>query len=410
MNSVDIFTLGLGLESPWYVKEVKLLASESSHKKELHIHIDFAKGSEFKLSDGSLCKAYDTVDRTWQHLNFFEHVCYLHARIPRVTLSDGKVRTIDVPWARKGSGFTLMFEAYVMLLIESEMPISKISKCLNTTAPRIWRIFNFWIEKAVCSDDLSSVCEIGIDETSAKKGHDYVSLMVDMNTRRVIDVQEGKDKEVVKKFAYTLEGKGGNRKQIEQVCIDMSPSFIAGTLEMFSNAQQTFDKFHLIQHLNQAMDEVRKLERKGNELLKNHKYTFLRNRNKLSKSKNEELEYLLATYPVLGEAYRLKEMFRDVFEIEDPEEAKSYLLFWCDLVMEKEIFAFKEFANMIKAHWFGIVNYFDYKITNGILEGINSKIQLIKRRARGYRDVKNFINMIHFCCGKLKFAYPQYSL
>lgn len=407
MNSVDIFSMALGLESPWFVSEVKFEVSPEKGNKELHIYIDFAKGSKFLLDDGLSYNAYDTEDRTWQHLNFFEHVCYLHARVPRVTVASGKVRTVSVPWSRKGSGFTLLFEAYVMLLIDSEMPVCKVAKCLNTTAPRIWRIFNYWIERAVSNDDLSSVCEVGIDETSSKKGHDYVSLMVDMATHRVIDVQEGKDKSVVENFAHTLEAKGGNRKHIEQVCIDMSASFIAGTLGMFSNASLTFDKFHLIQHANNAMDEVRKLERKGNEAIKKHKYTFLKDQNKLSKSKKGELDYLLMNYPVLGEAYRLKEMFRDTFKIVNPDEAKSYLLFWCDLANDSGIQPFKKLVAMIKTHWFGIVNYFDSNITNGVLEGINSKIQLIKRRARGYRNIKSFINMIHFCCGKLKFDYPH---
>ena len=129
-----------------------------------------------------------------------------------------------------------------------------------------------------------------------------------------------------------------------------------------------------------------------------------------SASKKGALDHLLMTYPVLGDSYRLKEMFRDTFNIEDSEEAKSYLQFWCDLAWDSGIQPFRKFATMIKAHWYGIVNYFDSRMTNGLLEGINSKIQLIKRRARGYRNIKTFINMIHFCCGKLKFDYPQYSL
>ena len=115
-------------------------------------------------------------------------------------------------------------------------------------------------------------------------------------------------------------------------------------------------------------------------------------------------------YPHLGEAYRLKEMFLDVFDIEEPEQAKGYLKFWCDLATEAAIQPFIKFVNLIKAHWWGIVNYFESRITNGILEGINSKIQLAKRRARGYRNIKNYMNMIFFTCGKLKFDYPLYSL
>ncbi len=410
MNNTEIFTLALGLCSPWFVSETRFESSSiCSLSKELHIYIDFKRGSEFAYENNSGLKAYDTVDKTWQHLNFFQHKCYLHARVPRVRLANGEIHLVRVPWARGGSGFTLMFEAFSMLLIEKEMPVSKAAETVSVTAHRLWRVFDYWIGKAVEQDDISSICEVGIDETSSKKGHDYVTVFVDMESRRVVDIEHGKEKDAVKKFVEKLELKGGDRKQVEQVSIDMSPAFISGAFEMFPNAQLTFDKFHIIQHLNMAMDQVRKLERKGNQLIKGHKYTFLKDRNKLTARQEESLDYLLAYYPVLGEAYRLKEMFKDVFQIQDPQEAKGYLKFWCDMANESNIQPCIKFANMIKARWFGIVNYFDTRLTNGILEGINSKIQLLKRRARGYRKISNFINMIHFCCGKLNFHYPLYS-
>jgi transposase len=409
-NSAEIFSLALGLKEPWFVEEVTFVDVGVSNKKELHIHINFQKGHEFVFEDGSRGKGYDTCERTWRHLDFFQHKCYLKARFPRVELADGKVRQVSVPWVRAGSGFTLLFEAYSMLLIESEMPVSKVANCVKVTATRIWRVFNYWIERARRNDDLCNVCELGIDETSSKKGHNYVTSFVDMEQRRVIDVQSGKDKETITNFVEQLELKGGDRKQIEQVCIDMSAAYIAGTMNMFQNSQITFDKFHIVQHLNNAMDDVRKKERIGNELIKNHKYTYLRPNKKLSQSKRNELEYINMLYPKLGEAYRLKEMFLDVFNIENADEAKGYLQFWCDLVIESAIQPFIKFVNLIKSHWFGIVNYFDSKLNNGILEGINSKIQLAKKRARGFRNINNYINMIMFVSGKLKFDYPRYSL
>lgn len=409
-NSTEIFSLALGLESPWFIENVKFEKVEEFSKKELHIHINFERGHEFLYSDGQKGKGYDSEYKTWRHLDFFQHKCYLHARVPRIEFETGQVRQVSVPRARDGSGFTLLFEAYAMLLIESEMPVSRVAGCVKVTAPRVWRVFDYWVERARSKDDLSDVCEIGIDETSSKKGHNYVTTFVDMSQRRVIDVQPGKDRETVAGFVEQLELKGGDRKQIEQVCIDMSPAFIAGTLNMFQNSQITFDRFHIIQHLNNAMDEVRKGERAGNELIKNHKYTFLRPNKKLSQKKRNELEYITMLYPNLGEAYRLKELFLDVFDIKNPDRAKGYLKFWCDIVTETGIQPFVKFVNMIKAHWFGIVNYFDSKLTNGILEGINSKIQLAKRRARGFKSVKNYINMIMFTCGKLKLEYPRYSL
>jgi transposase len=409
-NSVQIFSLALGLEEPWFVEGVNFVDVSETSSKELHIRINFCKGHEFTFDDGQKGKGYDTEEKSWRHMDFFQHKCYLTARVPRIELPDGKVRRVSVPWSRSGSGFTLLFEAYAMLLIEGEMPVSKVADRVHVTSPRLWRVFDYWIERAKSKDDLSNVCEVGIDETSTKKGHNYVTTFVDMEQHRVIDVQPGKDSATITGFVEQLELKGGDRKQVEQVCIDMSPAYISGTLEMFQNSQITFDKFHIIQHLNNAMDEVRKKERVGNELIKNHKYTFLRANKKLSDKKRNELEYITMLYPHLGEAYRLKEMFLDVFDIQDKEQAKGYMSFWCDLAVESAIQPFIKFVNLIKAHWFGIVNYFESRLTNGILEGINSKIQLAKRRARGFRKTTNFINMIFFTCGKLKFDYPHETL
>jgi transposase len=116
------------------------------------------------------------------------------------------------------------------------------------------------------------------------------------------------------------------------------------------------------------------------------------------------------TYPTLGEACHLRELFMDMFTVVKPEEAKGSLWFWCDMAMDSKIVPCQKFVNLIKAHWSGIIAYFDKRITNGVPEGINSKIQLPKRRARGYKNIKNFINMIYFLTAKLKFDYPLYSL
>lgn len=407
MNSKEIFGIALGLSSPWYVERVEFL--DSSDSKELHLYLNFERGYHFPTSTGS-STAYDTVERTWQHLNFFQHRCYLHARVPRVKTEDNSIHQVSVPWARENSGFTLLFEAYAMLLIESEMPVSKVSECTKVTSPRIWRVFNYWIRRAVSKDKLDTVTQIGMDETSKKKGHNYITLFADLEQRRTIHVCEGRDAATIKDFSEALGSKGGNKEKIEIVSMDMSPAFISGAMEHLPNAQLVFDKFHLVQSLNKVLDDVRIAERKGNDLLKGHKYTVLKKYNNLSMEKKNELDHILMMYPKLGEAYRLRELFVDVFTIPNSEEAKGYLWFWCDMAMEAKIEPYKKFVAMIKSHWSGITAYFDKRVTNGVLEGINSKIQLAKRRARGYRKVDNFINMIYFLTAKLKFDYPLYSL
>lgn len=410
MNSKEIFSLALNLQSPWYIKDITL---EKEHLKifgRLTIHIDFEKGSLFTLSDGQQYTAYDTEIRTWKHLNFFEHECFIVARVPRVKNKENKVQTVEVPWARPGSGFTLLFEAFAMLLIEKEMPVNKVAQTIRVTAPRLWRVFNYWIKKAVAKDKVSSVEQMGIDETSSRKGHNYVTVTVDVQQKRVIHVSEGKDANAIKQMKEELQLKGLNPEKIKNVCIDMSPAFISGVFDNFSGAAITFDRFHVKKLLNEAFDKVWQLERKGNKLLKGHKYTFLRSYEKLSGKKKEDLNMLIHMYPRLGEAYRLKVIFDDFWEIEDTQEAQGYLAFWCDLVIDSKIFPLIEFVKTIKAHWFGIVNYLKSRITTGVIEGINNKIQLAKRRARGYRSIDNFINMIYFLCGKLNFDYPYYPL
>jgi transposase len=408
MNSKEVFSIALGLESPWQVSEVRL-DKVSESEQELHIYIDFPRGHKFVSRTGEKTTSYDTAAKCWQHLNFFQHRCYLHARVPRILDASGKVYQLEVPWSRPGSGFTLLFEAYTMLLIESEMPVCNVANALDVTAPRVWRVFDFWIQRAFSKDDLSEVKRIGVDETSRKKGHEYITQFVDLEKRRTVFVTPGKDAATIERFVEELESKNGKRENIELVSMDMSVAYISGVMNNLPESQIVFDKFHLVKMLNEALDDVRRLERKGNELLKNHRYTILRKYENLSLKKKYELDTLLPLYPRLGDAYRLRQLFLDVFDVSDAADAKGYLWFWCDQALEAGLEPFRKFVNTLKAHWSGIVAYFDKNVTNGVLEGINAKIQLAKRRARGYRNTKNFINMIYFLCAKLEFGYYPYK-
>ena len=404
MNNEQLFKLALGIQAPWEVTKTEFKTTHGT--KELHLHIDFKKGTKFADETQTLCQVYDTKQKTWRHLNFFEHACYLHCRVPRIRTSAGQVKLVDVPWARSQTGFTLLFEAYVMALIENEMPVNKIGKLLKENAHRLWTIFNYWIECAKQADQPVTPKQLGLDETSKRKGHDYISVAVNLKERRVIHIAEGKDKKAVYSIKSHLESKGVDVSKVTDISMDMSPSFIAGANAYFPEAAIHFDRFHVVKLLNEAMDEVRKVERKEHAELKGHKYVFLRNKENLSSKQATKLSELIQLFPTLGKAYRLKELFHDVWEMETEEEATHFLVDWCEEVEKENIPAFKKFIKTIKLHWSGIVNFCETEINNGILEGINTKIQLAKRRARGYRCTKNFINMIHFLCGKLKFDYP----
>jgi transposase len=403
MNTKELFSIGLGIKPPWEVKDIYFKGE--GIRKELHIAIDFERGGKFSDETGAPCDVYDTKQKEWRHLNFFQHPCYLHCRVPRIKTKEGQIKLVEVPWARPGSGFTLLFEAYVMMLIESEMPINKVGNVINENPHRVWTIFNYWITKAYIADQPSVPSKLGLDETSRRRGHNYITVAIDIDERRVIHVTEGKDKEAVKKVKNYLKTKDIDVTKVKHASMDMSPSFISGVHEYFPNAEIHYDRFHVVKMLNEAMDKVRQLERKEHDELKGYKYTFLKKQSNLSETKKQELKELITLLPSLGKAYRLKELFHDLWDMETSEEATAFLVEWCKEVEKEKIAPFQQFVKTIKTHWTGIVNFCETEINNGILEGINTKIQLAKRRARGYRCIDNFINMIYFLCGKLKFDY-----
>ena len=227
MSSEEIFTFALGLEAPWSIKEILFDKSNSR----LDIYLVFAKGHRFPTGDGHSSTAHDTVERHCQHLNFFQHNCYLRAKVLRVKQSNGRVKTQAVPWARPNSGFTLLFVAFSLLLIENEMPANKAAEIVGVNPHRLWTVFNYWISKAHAQDVLEDPEKVGFDETSTKKGHSYLTSMVDLQEPRVLFATQGKGADCIEKSVGYLEQKQVDTQQIKQVCIDMSRAFIAGCIE-----------------------------------------------------------------------------------------------------------------------------------------------------------------------------------
>lgn len=410
MNSEALFCAALGLQEPWYVKELELKRLSEVGRRELHIFIDFERGARFTNSGGDDCGVYDSRVKEWQHLNFFEHHCFLHAQVPRVKDSKtGKVKTVEVPWARSESGFTLLFEAIAMSLIEHEMSVNSVAEMLGVTAPRLWRMFHHYVDAAVAADDLSQVTAIGVDETSIKKGHNYVTVVMNMEEKRTIFVTPGKGASTLEKFAFRLIERHGVPEHIAWASIDMSPSFISGIVTYFPQAKIVFDKFHLMKKVTEAIDETRRKERQESDLLKGHRYTLLKNRRSFSDKRQAELNHLLKLFPTLGEAYRLRETLQLIWETTNPKEAVLQLEAWCQQALDSKAQAFKSVVKIFKAHWSGIVTYFENRLTNAILENTNLKIQSAKRRARGFRNIKYYINMIYFLTAKLEW-YPLETL
>lgn len=412
MDTNRLFSIGLNLSSPWKVVKSEFCMPEGSIVRELHIWIDFERGSKFLSSKGTLLSPHDTVDKVWRHLNFFEHPCYLHARVPRLKTDASSTEMVKVPWARSNSGFTMLFEAFTMALIEEETPVNSVAKTVKEYPNRIWTVFRHWVSGGKRNLNLSDVRRIGVDETSRRKGHSYITQFVNLETRKTIFVCPGKDADTFRQFAEWLTEHGGSPSLIEVVAMDMSQAFTSGCLQYLPNAHIVYDKFHMVQEANKRLDEVRKAEAKEKKLLKGHRFTFLHLRKNLPEQRIQELDTLLLTYPLLGKAYSLKEGLVDILNAATykVEGAWEDFLKWMDMAEETALEPFKRLVATFKGHLFGIKTFFEEgNVTNGVLESLNSKVQLAKRRARGYTNVDNFMDMVYYINGGESFRYPHDS-
>ncbi len=407
-----LFSIGLNLPSPWKVVKSEFRSLEDSNIRELHIWIDFERGSRFLSSKGTTLSPHDTVDKQWRHLNFFEHPCYIHARVPRLKTAASSIEMVQVPWARLNSGFTMLFEAFAMALIEEEAPVNSVAKTVKEYPNRIWTVFRHWVGKGKSNLDLSGVRRVGVDETSRRKGHSYITQFVDLDTRKTIFVCPGKDAETFRRFTEWLVEHGGSPSLIEVVAMDMSNAFTSGCAKYLPDAHIVYDKFHMVQETNKRLDEVRKAEVKEKKLLKGHRFTFLHLRKNLPEKKLQELDTLLLTYPSLGKAYSLKEGLVDILNSAagKVDGAWEEFLKWMGMAEETALEPFKKLVATFKGHLFGIKTFFEEgNVTNGVLESLNSKVQLAKRRARGYTNVTNFMDMVYYINGGDCFRYPHES-
>lgn len=444
-----MFGAALGLAPPWQVSSVEF----DKDAGKLEIGLDFPRGSRFACSvegcSESACPVHDTAEKTWRHLDFFEHQTFLVARVPRVDCVAHGVHLVAVPWARPGSGFTLLMEV-AMLTFAKQMPIAPLAVMAREHDTRIWRVIEHHVNVTRATLDFSGVTKVGCDETSARRGQDYVSLFMDLEARRVMFATPGRDADTVKAFAEDLVArKGAPATQIEQVCCDMSPAFISGIGEYLSqkseeegtpeaglvasqgpaalptvaeggadpesghdehsvaaglhSPQIVFDRYHVVAKANEAVDAVRRAESKSRPELKRSRYVWLKNEANLTAQQREKLTWLTRPSMQLktARAARWRDDFNEFYNKETTEEAEAYLRRWCYGAKRSRLEPVKGFVATVEAHWDGIVAWQQNRLSNGLLEGTNSLIQAAKRRARGYRSKAKMITIVYLIAGKL---------
>jgi transposase len=405
-----LFTQALGLTHPWKVVTCDFDAAA----KTLAICIDFESGSRFPDPEtGEMCAVHDTVQRTWQHLNFFEHKTLLKARVPRIKTGAGGVKNVELPWARPQSGFTLMMEAF-LLAMAKVLPVAEVSRQTGVSEDRIWHLIRARVDEAWREADWSEITRLGVDETSTRKGHKYGTTFVEIEGKetsrgrggakvaRLLFFTPGKDKATFGLFAAELERRGIPAARIEEIAMDMSRAFIAGAGEHFPAAQICFDRFHVMKLCGEACDEIRKqVGRENGGMPRGAMWALRGNPANLKAEQLDLRERICKDHAKIAKALSIREFLADSWNYATREQAEEHLkavVSWCQRCRLKP---FVDLARTLKRHWEGILGYYKNYTTSAAIEAVNGLLQLAKRRARGYRTFRNFQAMAYWIAGRL---------
>lgn len=396
-----LFEAALGIVAPWSVAGVRF----DEATKVLTVGIGYAAGSRFAVQGvAGEHPVYDSLTKRYRHLNFFQHECVLEVRTPRVKLPDGSVRLVEPPFAGKLAGFTLLFEALVLMLAR-QMPFAAVARIVGISPYRVLAICRRYVALALEAADFSAVKALAIDETSRARGHDYITLAADAAQRRVLAVAEGREAKTITTIAAELAAHGCPPEQIDSVSIDMSPAFIKGCTEELPNARITFDKFHVIWHANFAVDKMRRIEQRSDKTLKGLRWTLLKDRASLKPEAVADLDALVARMSTVrtARAWGYKEQLREILERKQINVVRAMLQHWCTCVMRSKVEPMKEVAALVRRHLEGIVAWAHTRQTNGFLEALNGLFQAAKRRARGFTRFDTIKTVIFLIAGKLDF-------
>ena len=412
----SLFTSALGLQAPWSVEKVEL---DTSRRR-----IDFQLSCEAKRLPCPQCNApeqgvHDRLDREWRHLDFFQFEAWLHAGVPRVACSAcGKTSQIDVPWAREGSGFTALFEALALSLCQ-ELPVRQAAALLRCTDKQLWRRIEHFVGAARQLDDMSEVKLVGIDDTSLRKGQNYITVVHDLDAKRLLFACEGRDHTSVLDFAAELKAHGGEPEQIRHVCQDMSAAYAKGVGMALAQAQISYDRFHVVAMANEAMDEVRRAEMSSQpqavkealgdndrKLLKSLTWGMRKNPGGWTGKQLNTMHWLQHSTLKSARAWRLKMALRAVYakatQGNDGVLSKEELLGWISWARRSRLEPFKKLAKTLQQKLDAVVRGMLDNRSNAYVEAMNGLLQQAKRAARGFRTASHFISIAYLRMSKLK--------
>ena len=412
MRDIELYQILLGLTPPWKVTAVDV--HPDPKLREITVRVEYPKGELLQCPDcEQVCPGYDHKTRRWRHLNTMQFKTLIESEVPRVECPDHGVKSIGVPWAEDKSRYTALFEAYtiaVLLAVRSKVQAEGLTELS-------WDQVDLIMDRAVARGmdrrQIERLRHCGIDEKSFGKGHSYASILHDLDGRRVLDVVQGRTKEAANSLWERIPEE--QRKQVIAVAMDMWQPYMDSAAAFAPQAAIVHDKFHCVKELKKAVDGVRKKEHKnlkaendGESVLNKTKYLWLRNPKNWSDAQREQFATMKIDVLQVGRAWSIAQAFEDFWAYRYAGSARKFFDRWHFWATHSRLKPVIEAARTLKRHLPGLLAYCKHRITNAVAEGMNSKIQLIKANARGFRNFEKYRVAILFYCGRLD-LYPLKS-
>jgi transposase len=347
-------------------------------------------------------------ERQWRHLDTCQYRTIVHAAPPRSRCPEHGVRVVPLPWAEAHSRFTALFEALAIHWLKHASQ-KAVGEQLGLSWDEIHSIQERAVQRGLARRQAEPIAHLGVDEKAFRKGHKYLTLVNDLTRNRVLYVAEDREQSSLDEFWGTITIE--QRDSIEAVAMDMWDPYVESVRQHLTEAEKkiVFDKFHIAQHLGDAVDRVRRREHKqlkteGDERLTGTKYDWLRNPATMDEEQKREFAQLRQSELKTARAWALKETAMALYNYVYEKPARKHFQWWYSWAVRSRLEPMKEKARMLKRRFENVITYLRHPITNATSESLNAKIQWVKYTARGFRNKQNFINAIYFHCGGLDLA------
>jgi transposase len=408
MQETEFFTQILGIKTPWFISEVVL--NQKDHR--VDIYIDHRSGIAFPCPEcGKLCSIYDhTRERAFRHLNVCQMASFIHIRLPRIECGEHGVLQIVSGLGEEHSSMTYEFEGFVLDL-EQECSIESVCRLMDLNWHICWGVMERAVQRGQARKPQQIPERMGVDEKSFSKGHRYETLVYDIDAATVEYVGDERDQESLE--GYYKQFSFEEREKVQSVAMDMWDPYIAATKAYIPGAEKkiTFDRYHVMRLVVEAVDQVRKQEHRalmeeGNEILKGTKYLWLWNEENIPPYREAEFEYLRSLDLKVCRARAIKDNLRHLWNYHKEGWMRRYFSRWYFWATHSRLKPIIKAAKSLKAHINNIVTYARHRITNALGESLNSKIEKVKRLACGFRNRAHYKAAIYFHCGGLD-LYPR---